>query len=150
MSENKEILENEEQKTEKSAKITPDSEQDRIRVVESIELSKKIAAILDAKKALDVKILNVHEKTIITDCFVFGTGTSTTQVNSLADEIEFRLTQEGIKPLRIEGAGSGTWVLIDYGFVIVHIFGVQSKEFYKLEKLWSEGVEVPFEKLPTE
>lgn len=150
MSENNEVLENEELSAKKTVKITPDSAEDRQRVEESIELSKKIAAILDAKKALDVKILNVHEKTIITDCFVFGTGTSTTQVNSLADEIEFKLSLEGIKPLRTEGAGSGTWVLIDYGFVIVHIFGVQSKEFYKLEKLWSEGIEVPFEKLPTE
>lgn len=129
-------------------KITPDSKEDSEQVEKAIELSKKIAGILDAKKALDVKIINVHDKTIIADCFVFATGTSSTQVNALADEIEFRLTQEGISPLRTEGQGSGSWVLIDYGSVIVHVFSVQAKEFYKLEKLWAEGKEIPFDKIP--
>ncbi len=129
-------------------KITPDSKEDSEQVEKAIELSKKIAGILDAKKALDVKIINVHDKTIIADCFVFATGTSSTQVNALADEIEFRLTQEGASPLRTEGQGSGSWVLIDYGSVIVHVFSVQAKEFYKLEKLWAEGKEIPFDKIP--
>lgn len=129
-------------------KITPDSKEDSEQVEKAIELSKKIAGILDAKKALDVKIINVHDKTIIADCFVFATGTSSTQVNALADEIEFRLTQDGISPLRTEGQGSGSWVLIDYGSVIVHVFSVQAKEFYKLEKLWAEGKEIPFDKIP--
>ncbi len=114
----------------------------------AMKIAQKIAAILDYKKAKDVKILNVYEKTVLADFFVFATGSSTTQVNSLADEIEFKLkTEDGTEPLRVEGAGSGTWVLIDYGSIIVHIFGVQSKEFYKLEKLWADGTEVPFEKM---
>lgn len=133
--------------TEKT-KITPDSKEDAEQTERAIELSKKIAGILDSKKALDVKILNIHEKTIIADCFVLATGTSTTQVNSLADEIDFRLSQEGITPLRTEGAGSGSWVIVDYGSVIVHVMSVQSKEFYKLDKLWAEGTEVPFDKIP--
>lgn len=138
-----------EEMTEKQgAKITPDSREDAEQVESAIELSKKIAKILDSKKALDVKILNIHDKTIIADCFVLATGTSTTQVNSLADEVDFRLTQEGITPLRTEGAGSGSWVLVDYGSVIVHVFSMQSKEFYKLDKLWAEGTEVPFDKIP--
>ena len=129
-------------------KITPDSKEDSEQVEKAIELSKNIAGILDAKKALDVKIINVHDKTIIADCFVFATGTSSTQVNALADEIEFRFTQNGSSPLRTEGQGSGSWVLIDYGSVIVHVFSVQAKEFYKLEKLWAEGREIPFDKIP--
>ncbi len=129
-------------------KITPDSKEDAEQLASAIELSKKIAGILDAKKAMDVKILNIHDKTIIADCFVLATGTSTTQVNSLADEIDFRLSQEGTAPLRTEGAGSGSWVLLDYGSVIVHVMSVQSKEFYKLDKLWAEGTEIPFEKIP--
>lgn len=138
-----------EEMTEKAgAKITPDSREDAEQVEHAIELSKKIAGILDSKKALDVKILNIHDKTIIADCFVLATGTSTTQVNSLADEVDFRLAQEGITPLRTEGAGSGSWVLVDYGSVIVHVLSVQSKEFYKLDKLWAEGTEVPFDKIP--
>ncbi len=147
MTEKDGMIQEEIQNTEK-AKITPDSREDAEQVECAIELSKRIAGILDAKKAMDVKILNIHDKTIIADCFVLATGTSTTQVNSLADEIDFRLAQEGITPLRTEGAGSGSWVLIDYGSVIVHVMSVQSKEFYKLDKLWAEGTEIPFEKIP--
>lgn len=121
--------------------------EDPVQHEQAEEIAKKIAGILDMKKALDVKIINVHEKTILADFFVFATGTSTTQVNSLADEVEFKLkTEDNIEPLRVEGAGSGSWVLIDYGSIIVHVLGVQSKEFYKLEKLWADGTEVPFEK----
>ena len=123
-------------------------EEDAIAHGMAEETAKKIASILDSKKALDVKILNVAEKTVLADFFVFATGTSTTQVNALADEVEFRLkTEDGIEPLRVEGQGSGSWVLVDYGSVIVHVFGVQSKELYKLEKRWSEGTEVAFEKI---
>ncbi len=114
----------------------------------AMEIAKKIAVILDSKKAMDVKILDVRDKTIIADFFVFATGTSTTQVNSLADEVDFRLSGEGIETLRSEGRGSGSWVLLDYGSVIVHVFGKASKDFYKLDKLWAEGVEVPFDKIP--
>ncbi len=138
----------EELEAKENTKITPESKEDSEQVEKAIELSRKIAGILDSKKALDVKILNVHDKTIIADCFVFATGTSSTQVNALADEIEFRLTQDGTSPLRTEGQGSGSWVLIDYGSVIVHVFSVQAKEFYKLEKLWAEGTEIPFDKIP--
>ena len=111
-------------------------------------LAKRIAAILDAKKALDLKVLNVKEQTVLADFLVFASGTSTTQVNAMADEVEFKLSQDGTEPLRVEGRGSGSWVLLDYGSVIVHVFGRESKEFYKLDKLWSAGVEVALDKIP--
>lgn len=121
--------------------------EDPVQHEQAESIAKKIATILDSKKASDVKLINVHKKTILADFFVFATGTSTTQVNALADEVEFKLkTEDGIEPLRVEGAGSGSWVLIDYGSIIVHILGVQSKEFYKLEKLWADGTQVPFDK----
>ena len=79
--------------------------EDPVQHDEAESVAKKIASILDSKKAMDVKIVNVHEKTILADFFVFATGTSTTQVNSLADEVEFKLkTEDGIEPLRVEGA----------------------------------------------
>jgi len=68
--------------------------EDPVQHEQAEEIAKKIAGILDMKKALDVKIINVHEKTILADFFVFATGTSTTQVNSLADEVEFKLKTE--------------------------------------------------------
>ena len=111
------------------------------------KLAEDIAKILDLKKAREVKILKVTEKTIIADYFVIAGGTSSTQVKSLADEVEYQLNQDqGIKPSSIEGRGQGGWVLLDYENVIVHIFNPQTREFYNLEKLWAECEEIPFAK----
>lgn len=147
MEDNKNILDVTEEETEEYT--ISSSLEDPIQHEQAEEMAKKIAMILDSKKARDVKLINVHKKTVLADFFVFATGTSTTQVNALADEVEFKLkTEDGIEPLRVEGAGSGSWVIVDYGSIIVHVLGVQSKEFYKLEKLWADGVEVPFDRLP--
>lgn len=108
------------------------------------ELALKIALFLDNKKALNVKVLAITEQTIIADYFVIAAGTSTTHVNSLADEVEFQLGQENIQPARVEGQHSGSWILLDYSSVIVHIFSNEQRDFYKLEKLWAEGTEVSF------
>jgi ribosome-associated protein len=114
---------------------------------EILQLALDIAKILDNKKAVDVKILKIDEKTVIADYFVIAGGTSTTMVNSLADEVEYKIGEEkGIKPANIEGRGLGNWVLLDYENVIVHIFNPQSRDFYNLEKLWAEGTEIEFEK----
>jgi len=109
------------------------------------EIAVSAAKILDSKKAKDIKILYVNEQTIIADYFVIAAGTSRTQVNALADEVEYKLGLEGLQPTKIEGRGQGTWVLLDYDSVLVHIFNPQSREFYNLEKLWNEGTEIPFE-----
>ncbi len=109
------------------------------------EIAIKIAKILDEKKARDIKILYVNKQTIIADYFVIAAGTSRTQVNALADEVEYKLGLEGIDPTKIEGRGQGTWVLLDYDSVLVHVFNPQSREYYNLEKLWADGEEIEFE-----
>jgi ribosome-associated protein len=109
------------------------------------EIALLAAKALDSKKAKDIKILYVNKQTIIADYFVIAAGTSRTQVNALADEIEYKLGLENITPSKIEGQGQGTWVLLDYDSVIVHVFNQASREFYNLEKLWAEGTEIPFE-----
>ena len=109
------------------------------------EIALKIARILDEKKARDIKILYVNEQTIIADYFVIAQGNSRTQVNALADEVDYKLGLEGIQPSKIEGRGQGTWVLLDYDSVLVHIFNPQSREYYNLEKLWADGKEIEFE-----
>ena len=109
------------------------------------EIALKAAKILDSKKARDVKIIRVNEQTIIADYFVIAGGTSRTQVNSLADEVEYKLGLEGINPSKVEGRGQGTWVLLDYDSVLIHVFNPQSREFYNLEKLWAESKPVEFE-----
>lgn len=109
------------------------------------EIALKAAKILDSKKAKNIKILHVNEQTIIADYFVIAHGSSRTQVNALADEVEYKLGLEGTSPTKIEGRGQGTWVLIDYDSVLVHVFNPESRSFYNLEKLWAECEEVPFE-----
>ena len=102
------------------------------------------AKILDAKKAYDVKLLHVTKQTILADFFVIAGGSSSTQVNALSDEVEFQLGEKGLVPTRTEGKGSGKWVLLDYGSVLVHVFNRETRDFYKLERLWADGTEIPF------
>lgn len=108
------------------------------------EIALKAAKILDSKKAKNIKIIYVNKQTIIADYFVIAHGTSRTQVNALSDEVEYQLGLEGIDPSKIEGRGQGTWVLLDYDSVLVHVFNPQSRDFYNLEKLWADGEEVEF------
>ena len=109
------------------------------------EIALKAATILDSKKAKDIKILYVNKQTILADYFVIAQGSSRTQVNALADEVEYKLGLEGIDPAKVEGRGQGTWVLLDYDSVLVHVFNPESRSFYNLEKLWAEGEEIQFE-----
>lgn len=111
-----------------------------------LELSKSIAKILDEKKARELKVLKIADLTIVTDYFVLATGTSNTQVKSLADEVEFKLNElYGLKPTRIEGYESQNWILIDYDTVIVHVFHPEARDYYNLDKLWADGEEIAIE-----
>ena len=104
------------------------------------ELARKIAEILDSKKARDISIVDVGELTVIAEKFVICTATSTVQVRSLSDEVEEVLKKtHGIEEIRREGYRESRWVVLDYGHVIVHIFHSQEREFYNIERLWTEG-----------
>lgn len=102
----------------------------------SENLAKRIAEILDSKKGRDIQTINIEKKTIIADYFVICSGTSTTQVKGLADEVAFQLKQQGREPARTEGYDSGSWILLDYLDVVVHVFLESEREFYSLDKLW--------------
>lgn len=103
-----------------------------------MEKLKAILKALDDKKALDVQLLKVTDLTIIADYFVLATGTSNIHVRALADEIEYQLEQQGIKPRNIEGRTTG-WILLDYHDIIVHVFLQPERERYALEKLWGDA-----------
>ena len=79
--------------------------------------------------------------TIISDYFVVASAPNTSHVQTLAQEVQFKLAEEEVKPLRVEGEREGRWVVIDYGDVLVHIFHKDEREFYQLERLWKvEGI----------
>jgi len=120
--------------------------------MESLQLATAIAKVLDKKKASDVKVLKVRDLTVLADYFVIATGTSSTHVKSLAEEVEFQLGEREVKPLRTEGYDSKNWILLDYGTVIVHVFYPEARSFYDLEHLWAdaEPVDVKFEEDETD
>jgi len=106
--------------------------------------------VIDAKKGIDVVLLDVSKLLWITDVFVIASGTSNRHVQSLADEVEFRLQDEGRRPLRREGRKEAEWVLLDYGDVVVHLFQPATREYFSLERLWGDAPRVEWEPAPTE
>jgi len=94
---------------------------------------------LDAKKGQEIAAIEITDLTTIADYFVICTGTSNTQINALCGAVEEELDKAGEPVLRREGYRNGTWVLLDYGCVVVHVFSREAREFYSLERLWSDG-----------
>ena len=120
-------------------KMTPETQISLCENPTPRDIAAFIVRVLDAKRARDIKLLHVEERTIIADYFVLCTGNSTTQVSSLSDEIEYRLSQYGIRPLHTEGKRGDTWILTDYGSVLLHVFSAEQRDFYKLEQLYDAG-----------
>ena len=108
------------------------------------EMAQAIFDVLDAKKAYKLKVLRVNDQTVITDYFVIATGNSSTHVKSLGGEVEYKLSLCGIDPLHYEGRDSDGWIVLDYGFVMVHIFSRDLRDFYQLEKLYGDAEEIHF------
>jgi ribosome-associated protein len=97
------------------------------------------AEAIDEKKGLGVVLLDVSTLLVITDIFVIATGTSRRHVLTLAEEVEAALKEADRRPLRREGLDDGTWVLIDYGDVVVHVFDETTRSYYDLERLWGDA-----------
>ena len=106
------------------------------------ELAFAIAEVLDSKKGHNIKVVYVEDKTSIADYFVLCTGNSSTQVKSLAGEVEFKLEERGVKAYNVEGRGNGSWVVVDYSSVVVHVFSREARDFYNLDKLYGDEAEL--------
>ncbi len=104
------------------------------------ELALMAAKALSDKKGKEIQVLEIADLTTLADYFVIATGSSNTQINALIDNVEKVLTEEaGEEPLHREGYRGGTWVLLDYGCIAVHVFNAEAREFYDLERLWRDG-----------
>ncbi len=107
------------------------------------ELALMAAKALNDKKAKDIQVLEITDLTTLADFFVIATGSSNTQINALVDNVEKELHQQaGEDPLHREGYRGGTWVLLDYGCIAVHVFNAENRQFYGLEHLWRDGKQV--------
>ncbi len=91
----------------------------------------------ESKKALGIKILDLQPVTSFTDYFLICTGNNTRQNHAISDEIGSKLAELGYKPISTEGYESATWILMDYGDFVVHIFDEETRQYYDLERLWS-------------
>ncbi|MFI3140939.1 MAG: ribosome silencing factor [Clostridia bacterium] len=96
---------------------------------------------LDGKKGLDIQVFKIDELSIVADYFVLVNGTSSTHVKTLADEVEYELEKAGVKTDHIQGRATG-WIVLDYDSIIVHVFDKQNRDFYKLERLWTDATSV--------
>lgn len=103
------------------------------------EMAKLMAQTLDDKRALDIKVLEVGDLTALADFFVLATATSTTHIRTLIGECELKLKEQGLMPHHVEGRQAGNWVLLDYGAVVAHVFLAETREFYAVERLWSDA-----------
>lgn len=101
------------------------------------QLALVAAEAMDAKKAEDVVILDLRRHTPVADYFVIGAGETMVQIRAVADAVEDVMGEEGVRLLGREGHARARWVLLDYGQVIVHIFGPEARRLYSLERRWS-------------
>ena len=108
----------------------------------SYEQSILTAKAISSKKGLDIKLIELGDISSLADYMVIATGTSSTHVKAIADEVEYQLDNAGISVSHIEGYRSNSWILLDYVDVIVHIFSDEAREFYDLERLWQDGKEI--------
>lgn len=113
-------------------------------------VAENIVRAVANKKGQDVKLLKTDGLTVLADYFVICSAGSAPHIKALADEVEKTLTVMGEPPLRREGYRSGEWILLDFGCVIVHLFQQEAREFYNLERLWSDAEKIDITKLLTE
>ena len=105
----------------------------------SYEIAHLAVKALDDKQAWDIQILKTDKVTVLADYFILCTSTSSIHGKTLADETDKVLSEAGEPPLRREGYRTGGWTLLDFGCVIVHIFSEEMRQFYALDRLWSDA-----------
>ena len=111
----------------------------------SYEMAMVLARTLDSKKGEDIKVLKTEDLTTLCDYFVLCTATSNTQIKAMSDACEEAMEKQGERVHHIEGHRGGTWLLMDFSSVVVHIFMDEARKFYDLERLWGDAEEIPLE-----
>lgn len=102
---------------------------------------------LDEKLGQDIEIIKIDEISVIADYLVLASGSNINQINAMIDLVEEKLSQAGYTQRRIEGNKHSTWILMDYGDVIIHVFSKEDRLFYDLERIWRDGKRVSREEL---
>ena len=106
---------------------------------QSKEMAKRAYAALSEKKGGDIKIIYIHEVSVMADYFIIADGSNLNQVQAMADNVEEKMAEAGYQVRQTEGYQSANWILLDYGDVIVHAFNREDRLFYDLERIWRDG-----------
>lgn len=104
-----------------------------------MEMTKLAVKVLDEKKAMDIKVIDIHEVSVLADYFIIASGSNQNQVQAMVDNVEEQLGKAGYEPKQIEGTKNSSWILMDYGDLIIHIFDEENRLFYDLERIWRDG-----------
>lgn len=108
-------------------------------MMDSKELTRIAVKALEDKKGEDIKIIDIHEVSVLADYFIIADGSNSSQVQAMADHVQEELFKAGGECRQIEGYQSANWILMDYGDIIVHVFSREDRLFYDLERIWRDG-----------
>ena len=97
---------------------------------------------LDEKKGEDIKVIDISGVSVMADYFVIATASSPNQVQAMTDNVEEKMHKAGIAMKQMEGNKSSSWILMDYGDVIIHVFDKENRLFYDLERIWKDGTQI--------
>ena len=105
----------------------------------SLEMARLACKALDDKKGMDIKVIDIHDVSVIAEYFIIASGSNINQVQAMVDNVEDTLGRAGFEAKQIEGNKSSSWILMDYGDLIVHVFDEENRLFYDLERIWRDG-----------
>ena len=111
------------------------------------EFARIAIAALEEKKATDIRVFDISEVSVLADYFIIANGTNRAQIQALSDEVSEKMEKAGAVLKQVEGYDNASWILLDFGDVIVHIFGQEDRLLYDLERIWRDGKQVDPEQL---
>lgn len=111
------------------------------------ELARLAVRALEEKKAEDIRVIDIREISILADYFVIANGTNPNQLQAMVDSVEEAMAKAGQHARQIEGGQHSSWILMDYGNIIIHIFSKEDRLFYNLERIWRDGKTIPLNEL---
>lgn len=118
-----------------------------VETVQAKEMAKIAYHALDEKKGEDIRIIDIAGISVLADYFIIANGSSESQVQAMVDNVEEEMHKAGYSLKQREGYGSGNWVLLDFGDVIVHVFDKENRLFYDLERIWRDGKNIEIAEL---
>ena len=104
------------------------------------EMTRLACKALDAKKAIDIKVIDIQGISVMADYFIISTAGNPNQVQAMVDNVEETMEKAGYMVKHVEGSRGSNWIMMDFGDVIVHIFDEENRLFYDLERIWRDGV----------